>query len=175
MKSLIAFSSIGHMSLVLGGVLRMFMIGWVRGVCLMFAHGLCSPCIFSLANFTYSFFNTRSMMVCKGILKIFPGLRFLWFIVAVLNIGCPPSLNFLREVFLVIRIFFVGSGLVVPLGLMCFIRASYCLYLYCGVNHGGIVGVEFRSVQLRSRRLGVVFFSCLLLFFLFLLLDFRFV
>lgn len=43
----------------------------------MFAHGLCSPCMFSLANYTYGYFSSRRMAVCKGVLKVFPGLTFL--------------------------------------------------------------------------------------------------
>ena len=43
----------------------------------MFAHGVCSPCMFSLANYTYGHYGSRRIMVCKGMLKIFPSLRFL--------------------------------------------------------------------------------------------------
>lgn len=75
-KALIAYSSIGHIRLVLGGVIRLFSLGWMGGVCLIFAHGICSPCIFSLANSTYRYFSSRRIVVCKGVLKMFPTLTF---------------------------------------------------------------------------------------------------
>jgi NADH:ubiquinone oxidoreductase subunit 4 (subunit M) len=53
LKSLIAYSSIGHIAISLGGMLRIFTIGKMRGVALMFAHGLCSPCLFCLAARVY--------------------------------------------------------------------------------------------------------------------------
>ena len=174
-KIIIAFSSIGHISLVFGGVIRIFRIGWIRGICLIFAHGLCSPSIFSLANYTYRYFGTRSIILCKGILSIFPGLRFLWFLTIILNLGCPPSLNFLREVFLVGRVIFLRGGYIIPLGLICFVRACYCLYLYCSVNHGRSFfyysGLRFS----RERTLISVLGCCFSLFVLALILDLRFV
>ena len=141
----------------------------------MFAHGLCSPCMFSLANYTYSVFHTRRLAMCKGLRKIFPGLRFIWFLIRVLNIACPPSINFLREVFLVGRVVFISWFYLLPLGLMCFFTAGYCLFLYCRINHGGV-----RKLLKPIRRLGdrVVFrvITCgVCLFTLCLCLDLVFV
>lgn len=73
----------------------------------MFAHGLCSPCLFSLANRTYSCYRSRRLIICKGVLKFFPRLTLLWFLIRVLNMACPPSINFLRECFLVGRLLFL--------------------------------------------------------------------
>lgn len=38
------------------------------------AHGVCSPCIFSLANYTYRITGSRRILLCKGILKRSPSL-----------------------------------------------------------------------------------------------------
>jgi len=109
MKALIAYSSIGHIRIVLGGLMSFFFTGWIGGVCLIMAHGLCSPCIFSLANFTYRFFGSRRIMVCKGVLVFLPFLSLLWFLISALNMGCPPSLNFLSECFLVASVVFLSK------------------------------------------------------------------
>lgn len=103
----------------------------------MFAHGLCSPSLFALANNTYRFYGSRRVMLCRGILKIFPSLTFLWFVLRVLNMSCPPSLNFLRELLLIARMLFLCLDYTFVVGLMCFVTAGYCLFLYCNVNHGG--------------------------------------
>lgn len=74
-KSVIAYSSVAHMSLRLGGILRLSNLGWIGGICMALAHGICSPCLFSLANYTYMGRGSRSIILCKGLLKRMPRLR----------------------------------------------------------------------------------------------------
>ena len=38
------------------------------------AHGVCSPCMFRLANYTYMGRGSRRILLCKGLLKRMPGL-----------------------------------------------------------------------------------------------------
>lgn len=74
-KSVIAYSSIAHISLSLGGIIRLRHLGWIGGICIAIAHGICSPCLFSLANYTYIGSGSRRILLCKGILKSLPILR----------------------------------------------------------------------------------------------------
>jgi len=75
LKSLIAYSSIGHMAISLGGLLRFYPLGKIACVCLLFAHGLCSPILFSLSASTYDFVGSRNVILRKGILRSFPIFR----------------------------------------------------------------------------------------------------
>lgn len=52
-KSIIAYSSVRHISLVAVRILRCYPLAKLAGVCIMFAHGVCSPCIFALAARSY--------------------------------------------------------------------------------------------------------------------------
>ena len=74
-KSVIAYSSIAHISLSLRGVVSLSELGWMSGVCMVIAHGVCSPCLFALANYTYFVTGSRSILLCKGVLKGLPVLR----------------------------------------------------------------------------------------------------
>lgn len=105
LKSLIAYSSIGHMAMSLGGFISFYSLGKVGGIVLMFAHGLCSPCLFSLAARVYDWRKSRRVVLNKNVLRVFPLFRFFWFCFCVINIGVPPSLNFLGEVFCVASVF----------------------------------------------------------------------
>lgn len=91
-----------------------------------------------------------------------------------LNLGCPPSLNFLRECFLVGRVVFISWFYLFPLGLLCFITAGYCLFLYCRVNHGGYVFRGKRLAFNRERCLVRVGVCRFILFVSFIALDFVF-
>lgn len=67
LKSLIAYSSVGHMSLVAGGVLLKRRWGVRGALMLMVSHGLVSSCLFSLANLVYERRGTRTLRVTRGI------------------------------------------------------------------------------------------------------------
>ncbi len=175
LKSLIAYSSIGHIAISLGGMLRIFTIGKMRGVALMFAHGLCSPCLFCLAARVYDWSHSRRVALNKNVLRLFPLLRFFWFSFCVLNIGVPPSLNFFREVFCVASVLWLRWVFSFPAGLICFMAGCYCLFLYSVVNHGS-VPVVLRSVNLINERYSYrFFFSFLILMGGFLFMDYIFV
>ena len=73
-KSVIAYSSIAHMALSLGGVMSLNNLGWIGGVCIAIAHGVCSPCLFRLANYSYIGRGSRRILLCKGVLKSAPCL-----------------------------------------------------------------------------------------------------
>lgn len=47
-KWLISYSSIGHMGVILAGMIREFIVGWEGGILIMICHGLCSPGLFCI-------------------------------------------------------------------------------------------------------------------------------
>jgi len=75
-KSLIAYSSVCHISLVIGGVIRGSLWGGFGVLVLMLGHGLCSSALFCVANIIYERFFTRSLIIIKGIIIYFPILTF---------------------------------------------------------------------------------------------------
>ena len=173
-KSVIAYSSIAHMALRLGGIIRLNNLGFMGGVCMALAHGICSPCLFRLANYTYMGRGSRSILLCKGILKRLPALRSIWFLFCVINMGCPPSINFFRECILFCSILGFSRGLLVPLFLLCFLAAGYSLFLYTRVNHGYQSAGLYRYRGLRVRFMVIMVVRALILFFFFFFLDFVF-
>ena len=170
-KSVIAYSSIAHMALSLGGIIRFNNLGWIGGVCIALAHGVCSPCLFRLANYTYMGRGSRRIILCKGLLKGMPALSAIWFLFCVMNIGCPPSINFFRECLLFCSIIGFSIDLVLPLFFLCFLAAGYSLFLYSTINHG------YQSVRmcsyggLRLRFLVPMVVGVIILFGLFLFID----
>nr|YP_006576434.1 NADH dehydrogenase subunit 4 [Solecurtus divaricatus]AEV94328.1 NADH dehydrogenase subunit 4 [Solecurtus divaricatus] len=170
-KSVIAYSSIAHMSLSLGGILTLVNLGWMGGICMALAHGVCSPCLFGLANYTYMGTGSRSILLCKGVLKSLPSLSAMWFIFCAINLGCPPSINFFSECFLFCSLMGFSYFLIVPLFLMCFLAAGYSLFLYSSVNHGyqSVAVLTFPGLSVRFLSCMVV--SALILFGLFIMLG----
>ena len=74
MKALVAYSSVGHMGLFIGGLGVGSFWGWSGCLLIMLAHGLCSSAMFSLCNLVYEVLGSRSLFMCKGMLRFFPFL-----------------------------------------------------------------------------------------------------
>nr|AQZ26101.1 NADH dehydrogenase subunit 4 [Semelidae sp. STW-2017] len=170
-KSVIAYSSIAHMALSLGGIFSFNNLGWMGGVCMAIAHGVCSPCLFSLANYTYMGTGSRSILLCKGLLKSMPSLSAMWFIFCVINMGCPPSINFYSECMLFCSIMGFSYSMLPSLFLLCFLAAGYSLFLYTTINHGYQTNYNYNYNGLSIRFLISMFISLLILFGLFIVLD----
>nr|YP_009582121.1 NADH dehydrogenase subunit 4 [Nassarius javanus]QBK82144.1 NADH dehydrogenase subunit 4 [Nassarius javanus] len=137
LKSLIAYSSIGHMSLMLAGAFSNTSWGWSGALILMLSHGFCSSALFALANYTYEKSHTRSLFLSKGMLMLLPLLAMWWFLFCIMNMAAPPSINLLGEIMIFPSTIFSSKYYLVSLGLMSFLAALYSMYLYTSTQHGG--------------------------------------
>jgi len=135
-KSLIAYSSVGHMALVVRGIITSSYLGFLGSLVIIISHGLVSSGIFCLANITYEVISSRSLYLTKGLIIIFPSLSFFWFLFCVINIGAPPSINLLREILLICRILYTSNFIYLLIFFSRFLSAAYSLYLYTCIQHG---------------------------------------
>lgn len=136
MKSLIAYSSVRHIGLVLSGVLTLRFLGFKGALVLIVGHGLCSSGLFCLANISYERVGRRRLYLNKGILRVFPNLSLWWFLFRIGNMAAPPRLNLLGEIFLINRLVGYRIFFMILLSIMSFFRAVYSLYLYSFSQHG---------------------------------------
>lgn len=136
MKSLIAYSSVAHIGLVLCGLVIFSWWGYMGAVVVMVGHGLCSSGLFCLANIVYERVGRRSLVIVKGLLSFIPRIGLWWFLLRIRNIASPPSLNLLGEIRLIIRIVSWSELSIIGLSLLSFFRAAYTLYIYRISQHG---------------------------------------
>nr|YP_010241735.1 NADH dehydrogenase subunit 4 [Struthiolaria papulosa]QTI82423.1 NADH dehydrogenase subunit 4 [Struthiolaria papulosa] len=137
LKALIAYSSIGHMSLMLAGAFSNSSWGWSGALALMISHGFCSSALFALANYTYEKTGTRSLYLSKGMLMILPILSLWWFLFTIMNMAAPPSINLLGEILVFPATIFSSSYYLPSLAMMSFLAALYSMYLFTCSQHGG--------------------------------------
>lgn len=151
-KSLIAYSSVVHIGLILAGLLTFSVWGLVGSLILIVAHGLCSSGLFVLVNILYERFFSRNLYIRKGLINILPSLTFWWFLFVIRNIAAPPSLNLVGEIILINRLISFNFVFIFFLILISFFRAVYCLYIYAFRQHGKInLGLfVFRNIRLRE-------------------------
>nr|YP_010133441.1 NADH dehydrogenase subunit 4 [Lethocerus indicus]AJG02893.1 NADH dehydrogenase subunit 4 [Lethocerus indicus] len=135
-KSLIAYSSVGHMGLVLCGILTLNTWGLCGSLVLMIGHGLCSSGLFCLANISYERVQSRSFYVNKGLITFMPSMSLFWFLLSANNMACPPSLNLLGEVMLINSILGWCTLSMIFLAFSSFLSCCYSIYLYSASQHG---------------------------------------
>lgn len=146
LKALIAYSSVSHISLVLGGILSFNIWGICGALVIIIAHGLCSSGLFCLSNIYYERLRTRRIYLNKGILNLIPRLSLWWFLLCSSNIAAPPSINLLGEIILINRLVSWNFYLIIFLSLISFFRAAYSLYLYSYTQHGFIYSGIYCSI-----------------------------
>nr|YP_010985633.1 NADH dehydrogenase subunit 4 [Argyresthia conjugella]WOK81905.1 NADH dehydrogenase subunit 4 [Argyresthia conjugella] len=135
-KSLIAYSSVAHMSIVISGIMTMNYWGFYGSYILMIGHGLCSSGMFCLANINYERLHSRSLYINKGMLTFMPSMSMWWFLLLSSNMSAPPSLNLLGEISLINSLMSWSYMTMIMLILISFFSAGYSLYLYSFVQHG---------------------------------------
>nr|YP_009185978.1 NADH dehydrogenase subunit 4 [Sepedophilus bipunctatus]ALO70921.1 NADH deshydrogenase subunit 4 [Sepedophilus bipunctatus] len=147
MKSLVAYSSVAHMGMLLGGLMTLNYWGFCGSLVMMMAHGLCSSGLFCLVNMIYERSNSRSLFINKGMINILPSLSLWWFLLSSSNMAAPPSLNLLGELMLINSLISWNYFSSIILMLISFFGAAYSLYLYSYSQHGKFyLGVYFFSI-----------------------------
>lgn len=167
-KILIAYSSVSHMGLVLGGLFTLTSWG-IRGrFLIIIGHGLCSSGLFCLANISYERLIRRSILINKGLINFMPSLRLWWFLLRSRNISAPFSLNLISEIKLINRIVYFSVLNLILLFFICFFRAAYCYYLYSYSQHGIFYSRIFSYSFNNQREFLLIFFHWVPLNLLFL-------
>nr|YP_010267102.1 NADH dehydrogenase subunit 4 [Arcte coerula]UIF93628.1 NADH dehydrogenase subunit 4 [Arcte coerula]UNP54907.1 NADH dehydrogenase subunit 4 [Arcte coerula] len=135
-KSLIAYSSVAHMSIVISGIMIMNYWGFIGSYILMIGHGLCSSGMFCLANISYERLHSRSLYINKGMMNFMPSMSLWWFLLMSSNMAAPPSLNLMGEISLINSLMSWSWISMIMLMFISFFSAGYSLYLYSFIQHG---------------------------------------
>nr|YP_010583708.1 NADH dehydrogenase subunit 4 [Histioteuthis reversa]UXN83904.1 NADH dehydrogenase subunit 4 [Histioteuthis reversa] len=138
-KSLIAYSSVGHMGVMLAGALSKFMWGWEGAMLMMVSHGFCSSGLFCLANLMYEKLKSRSLFLCGGMINVNSIMCLWWFLFCIANMGAPPNVNLISEVMLFCSMYLYSSWFIIIILLMVFVGGLYNLVMFVSTQHGGVM------------------------------------
>ena len=136
-KSLIAYSSIAHMSVVILGLFSNSIQGIEGAILLSLAHGFVSPALFiCVGGIIYERTGTRIIHYMRGLVTYMPVFTILFFIFTLANTGIPLSLNFLGEQLSLIGIW-NHSPIIAAIGATGIVfSACYSIYLYNRLSYG---------------------------------------
>nr|BBA12832.1 NADH dehydrogenase subunit 4 [Schismatogobius ninja]BBA12845.1 NADH dehydrogenase subunit 4 [Schismatogobius ninja]BBA12897.1 NADH dehydrogenase subunit 4 [Schismatogobius ninja]BBA12975.1 NADH dehydrogenase subunit 4 [Schismatogobius ninja]BBA13091.1 NADH dehydrogenase subunit 4 [Schismatogobius ninja] len=136
LKSLIAYSSVGHMGLVAGGILTQTPWGLTGAIILMIAHGLTSSALFCLANTNYERTHSRTMVLARGLQMVLPLMTAWWFISALANLALPPLPNLMGELMIITSLLAWSPWTIALTGTGTLITAGYSLYMFLMTQRG---------------------------------------
>ena len=151
-KTLIAYSSIAHMSVVILGLFSNTIQGIEGAILLALAHGFVSPALFiCVGGIIYDRTNTRIINYVRGLVTYMPVFSILFFIFTLSNTGIPLTLNFLGEQLSLIGIW-ERSPIIAALGATGIVlSAIYSIYLYNRISYG-IYSPHLKPIKDISRR-----------------------
>nr|AUF70029.1 NADH dehydrogenase subunit 4 [Lampsilis siliquoidea] len=135
-KSLIAYSSISHMSLVVSGVMCGSYLSLSGSLFLMVAHGLSSCGMFFLASNLSKLYGSRMLFVIRGGIGSLFGINFWLVAMCGFNAGVPLSLNFCGEVILYISLMSYSLVFGALIGVSGVFSCAYSWFFYCGTQVG---------------------------------------
>nr|UDH58751.1 NADH dehydrogenase subunit 4 [Mesoplodon mirus]UDH58764.1 NADH dehydrogenase subunit 4 [Mesoplodon mirus]UDH58790.1 NADH dehydrogenase subunit 4 [Mesoplodon mirus]UDH58803.1 NADH dehydrogenase subunit 4 [Mesoplodon mirus] len=136
LKSLIAYSSVSHMALVIAAILIQTPWSYMGATALMIAHGLTSSMLFCLANSNYERIHSRTMILARGLQIFFPLMATWWLLASLTNLALPPTINLIGELLVVMSAFSWSNFTIVLMGTNIVITALYSLYMLIMTQHG---------------------------------------
>nr|ABY58571.1 NADH dehydrogenase subunit 4 [Oreolalax omeimontis] len=138
LKSMIAYSSVSHMGLVIAAIMIQTPWSHTGAIILMIAHGLTSSALFCLANANYERTHSRTLLFSQGFQTLLPLMGTWWLISNLTNMALPPSPNFLGEITIMTSLFNWSSWTIIATGLGMLLTACYSLYMFLSTQRGTI-------------------------------------
>jgi NADH-quinone oxidoreductase subunit M len=97
-KKIIAYSSIGHMGLVVIGIYTLNMNGLLGASYMMLSHGLISSALFFSIGILYKIYGTRSIVYYSSIAHFMPRFAMCFFVFSLANMSFPGTAGFPGEI-----------------------------------------------------------------------------
>nr|WAK99205.1 NADH dehydrogenase subunit 4 [Paramesotriton wulingensis]WAK99218.1 NADH dehydrogenase subunit 4 [Paramesotriton wulingensis] len=136
LKSLIAYSSVSHMGLVIAAIMIQTPWSITGAVILMISHGLISSALFCLANMNYERTHSRTLLLVRGAQTMLPLMATWWLITNLSNMALPPSMNLWGELTIMVSLFNWSPWTILITGAGTLITASYTLYMFLMTQRG---------------------------------------
>ena len=127
LKTMVAYSSVSHMGVVLLGIAAMNVAGLTGALVQMVAHGLVAGAMFLLIGLLYERTHTRDINRYSSLVRITPRFAFFTVLAFIGAVGMPGTATFVAELHAIIGGFQVWGWLVLILSLGMLISAAYAI------------------------------------------------
>nr|YP_003667904.1 NADH dehydrogenase subunit 4 [Brookesia decaryi]BAJ08069.1 NADH dehydrogenase subunit 4 [Brookesia decaryi] len=136
LKSLIAYSSVSHMGLIVMATMIQTPSSLTGAMMLMVAHGITSSMLFCLANIMYERTNTRTLIMMQGMQIAMPLMTAFWFLANLTNMAIPPTINLFGEIMIIMTTFNWSAPTLIITSLTAAITAIYSMHMFLTSQQG---------------------------------------
>jgi NADH-quinone oxidoreductase subunit M len=151
-KSLVAYSSVSHMGLVMLAVFSLNVEGTLGALYQMLNHGLSTGALFLAVGLLYERAHTRAIKDFGGVSKQMPVFS-AFFLIAVLSSAGLPGLNgFIGEIGCLYGIFAANKIYAVLAVTTVILGAAYLLWMFQRVMQGPVTNEKILSFRDMNRR-----------------------
>lgn len=175
-KKIIAYSSIGHMGLVIIGIYTLNMNGLLGASYMMLSHGLISSALFFSIGLLYKIYGTRSIVYYSSIAHFMPRFSMCFFIFSLANMSFPGTAGFPGELLIFTSMMADNFFLSILVGVGSIFGGVYSIWLLTWVLYGQISPKisTYRDLKPSERKILNFLVILILSFgiFPFLILDF---
>nr|ADL09043.1 NADH dehydrogenase subunit 4 [Chalcophaps indica] len=151
LKSLIAYSSVSHMGLVIAASMLQTHWAFSGAMILMVSHGLTSSMLFCLANTNYERTHSRILLLTRGLQPLLPLMAIWWLLANLMNMALPPTTNLMAELTIMIALFNWSTPTIIMTGIATLLTASYTLFMLL-ITQRGTLPTHITSIQNSTTR-----------------------
>nr|AYN73382.1 NADH dehydrogenase subunit 4 [Apaloderma narina] len=151
LKSLIAYSSVSHMGLVIAAAMIQTHWAFSGAMILMISHGLISSMLFCLANTNYERTHSRILLLSRGLQPLLPLMSTWWLLANLSNMALPPTTNLMAELAIMVALFDWSPLTILLTGAATFLTASYTLHMLLTTQRGALP-THITSIQNSNTR-----------------------
>jgi len=154
-KSLVAYSSVSHMGLIMLAVFSLNTEAWQGAIYQMLNHGLSTGALFLIVGILYERAHTRLIKDFGGVSKQMPVFAAFFLICMLSSVGLPGLNGFIGEILCIFGVFEAHKILAI-LGISTVILAAgYLLWMYQRVMHGPLQNEKILSfADMNKREIG---------------------
>nr|YP_010000452.1 NADH dehydrogenase subunit 4 [Scytalopus superciliaris]QOD96325.1 NADH dehydrogenase subunit 4 [Scytalopus superciliaris] len=136
LKSLIAYSSVSHMGLVIAAAMIQTNWSFSGAMIMMISHGLTSSMLFCLANTNYERTHSRILFLMRGLQPLLPLMATWWLLANLTNMALPPTTNLMAELTIMIALFNWSAFTMLLTGTATLLTAAYTLFMLLMTQRG---------------------------------------
>ena len=146
-KSLVAYSSVSHMGLIMLAIFALNIEGIQGGIYQMLNHGLSTGALFLCVGILYERSHTRLIKDFGGVSKQMPIFSAFFLICMLSSVGLPGLNGFVGEILCLYGVFKANKVLAVLGVTTVILAAAYLLWMFQRVMQGPITNDRVRSLK----------------------------
>ncbi len=146
-KSLVAYSSVSHMGLIMLAVFALNVEGVQGAIYQMINHGLSTGALFLIVGILYERAHTRLIKDFGGVSSQMPVFAAFFLVCVLSSVGLPGLNGFVGEVLCLFGVFRVSTLMAILAVTTVILAAAYLLWMYQRVMHGPVKNEKVRTFK----------------------------